>query len=253
MTSPSRNLGAMMKKQLLCGAAAIAITTVLAGPVAAADLRQAYKAPPPALPPACVWCGFYVGGHLGYGQAKFSTTPHEGELGDGVASSKPKGLVGGMHAGYNWQMNTFVFGLETDLSATGWSQTVLFPNENERAVSTKVNLLGSLRGRLGLSFDRTLLYITGGLAYTQGKFLGVSPGGTLTLGKFSKWGTVFGGGAEWMASRNFSVRLEGLWYNFDSSKPIYGAANVDRESEAAGAHKFKDAFVVRFGATHHFN
>jgi outer membrane immunogenic protein len=241
-----------MKQQLLCSAAAIAIATALAGPVVAADMPV--KAPPLVAPPACIWCGWYVGGHLGYGGAKFSTTPHEGEEGDGVASSKPKGIVGGMHGGYNWVNNTFLLGAEADLSATGWSTTALFPDNTERAVQTSVHFLGTVRGRLGLTFDRTLLYVTGGLAYTQGKFLGVSPGGTLTFGKFTKWGWVAGGGAEWMFARNFSVRAEGLWYSFRSSKPIYGSANQDQETfEPAGAHKFKDAFVVRLGATHHFN
>ena len=37
-------------------------------------------------------------------------------LGTAAASSTASGLVAGLHAGYNWQRDSFVFGLESDLS-----------------------------------------------------------------------------------------------------------------------------------------
>jgi outer membrane immunogenic protein len=243
-----------MQRQLLGSTAVISIATCLSGPVAAADLPRVYKAPPAVFAPACMWCGFYIGGHAGWGSADLSATPHEGELGDGIASHSADGLVWGMHAGYNWQFaNTWVLGIEVDGSGANIDGLSRFSNNPERVFKTNTDVLASLRARLGLAFGRSLIYATGGLAYTKGTFVGISPDNTQTLGKFSKWGSVWGGGIEWKGAPNFSVRLEGLWYHFDDKQPIYGSANTQQETfEPAGVATLKDVGVVRVGASWHF-
>jgi len=235
---PGNSWGKIMREQFLCGVAAIAISAAIGGTSLAADLPV--KARPVAAPN---WAGLYIGGHLGWGQAKIDTISHDDES----VQNKPSGIVGGMHVGQNWQNNTFVYGWEADLSATGWDQHALFPAIPDRSMTTNVELLASLRGRLGLAFDRTLLYVTGGLAYTHGKFLQVSPsGGTKSTGKYNKFGGVVGGGAEWKQSQNFSWRVEGLYYMFNHTQTF---TNV--EDDVAQTN-LKDAFVIRVGATHHF-
>jgi len=99
------------------------------------------------------------------------------------------------------------------------------------------------RVRVGYAFDRTLIYATGGLAFTddsnnKGFFGGitngtqvgapfyVSPaaavlgGGVGTGGFFGKnnnndVGWVLGGGVEYAFTNNLTVKLEGLWVNLD--------------------------------------
>jgi opacity protein-like surface antigen len=196
------------------------------------------------------WSGFYVGGHLGWGQGRFRATPHDGETDDGIARGKPGGIVGGMHIGQNWQNNTFIHGWEADLSATGWDDDAIFNATNSiRTYQTRVNLLASLRGRLGMTFNpTTLLFISGGLAYTQAKAIGISPFGTITRAKHNKFGWVLGLGAEWKQTQNLSWRIEGLYYNFSKTKPLYGFTEP-----SPGSSKFKDALVVRVGATYHYS
>jgi opacity protein-like surface antigen len=234
-----------MRKHLLCGVAVAAIATAFTGPSVAADM--AVKAPPVQIP-LMDWSGFYVGGHLGWGEGKFRGTPHDTETDDGIARAKPSGLVGGMHIGQNWQNNTFVYGWEADLSATGWDQLVAFDGNGSRNYVAHVNLLGSLRARLGMTLNPSILgYVTGGLAYTQGNAIGISPGGTISRAKHNKFGWVLGLGAEWKQTQNLSWRIEGLWYNFDKTKPMAGT------HIPPGTSKFKDALVVRVGATYHYS
>lgn len=192
------------------------------------------------------WNGFYVGGHLGYGEARFDGTYN----GFGV-DNKSAGLLGGMHVGQNWQTNTFVYGWEADLSAAGgrWEKsTIGYPAGDDNGVLTSVALLASLRGRLGIAFDRTLLYVTGGLAYTQARGIGHSS--TLfhsqTVLNFNSFGGVVGLGAEWKQRQNFSWRLEGLYYMFNQSRTglTSGGAVVNL--------RLKDVLTVRLGATIHF-
>ena len=57
-------------------------------------------------------------------------------------------LIGGVHAGYNWQSGARVFGVEGDVS-----------------FGDGVDYLASARARLGYARDNLLLYVTGGVAF----------------------------------------------------------------------------------------
>jgi len=236
-----------MRKQLLSGAAAIAITAAFGGAGLAADMPIATKAPA-MVAAQPVWAGWYVGGHLGWGQARFAATPNQVGFEGIFVDNKPSGLVGGMHFGQNWENNTFVYGWELDLSATGWNKTKSgFVDSTNRAYHADVDLLASLRARLGMTFPspQSLFFVTGGLAYTRAGFLAISPGGTRNEGSIGRFGWVAGLGAEWKQTPNLSWRLEGLYYRFDKTRH-FGTDHI-------WDLKFKDALVVRLGATYHYS
>jgi outer membrane immunogenic protein len=251
--------GGPMRNDLLCGVATGAIAVVFCGPLVATDLpaRPVVKAPAPAV---FNWSGFYIGGHLGYGQSRF-----RGWDGSSVAfdtRQKPQGIVGGVHAGHNWQVNTFVYGWEADVSATGgWTKSgagihVRGGSASIASFVNKVALLASLRARLGISSpdSRSLFYVTGGLAYAHASYKATHcsttddnpclPFTTLQR-KFNRLGAVVGLGAEWKQTQNLSWRVEGLYYIFDDKKdfPV---------SPEATDIKFRDVWVARVGATYHF-
>jgi opacity protein-like surface antigen len=243
-----------MRKQLLNGAAAIAITTAIGGTGLAADLPLKAARPQAVLPPPLTWTGFYIGGHLGWGNAKFGGLV-DAEDGIEAINHKPRGLVGGMQAGWNWQMNMFVFGLEGDASAAGIGKTFTQPgicvsddSPDNTCYRTDVQLLASLRGRLGLAFNDWHVYATGGIGWTRAN--AVVAFGTTAFGsaKLSATGPVFGGGVEWKPRPHFSVRLEGLWYNFDKSISV-----LNHDGTRTATVELKDVVVVRFGANYHFN
>jgi outer membrane immunogenic protein len=169
-----------LKGHLLASAAVAAL--IVAGPAGAADLPL--KAPAPV---AAVWSwsGFYVGGHGGYGWGHDSFT----NLNDPFFTGKfpnfastgfdPKGYLGGLQVGANWQSGSIVAGLEADLSVTnikGSSSRTATPivdafgdiTTGSAANSGTFDLLGSGRARLGyLVTPNVLLYGTGGLAWTR--------------------------------------------------------------------------------------
>ena len=228
-----------MRKQFLAGVAAAALTGAFSGGSVAQPL------------PLMNWSGFYTGVHAGWGQARFSGTwINTSSPGVFPFRTKPSGFLGGVHAGQNWQTNTFVYGWEADVSGTGgWKKTVNMgdPNNSSASVLTKVSLLASLRGRLGVTLDpNTLVYLTGGLGYTQAKATASHTGEQGTM-KFDTFGGVVGAGVERKHTQNFSWRLETLWYIFNKSKSVllpsgFHTINV----------KLKDAVVVRAGATWHY-
>jgi outer membrane immunogenic protein len=165
--------------------------TTLAGlpGASAADLAPPpyIKAQPPAQP-ANDLSGFYAGVHAGYGWGQSPTTvtpdaneaiivnvPGRGDVAPVPDTSRISGALGGGQIGYNVQYGSFVTGIETDISGTGWQSSGAASGPRSifgqltTAVSTKLDWFGTVRGRVGALVTPSLLfYGTGGLAYGNG-------------------------------------------------------------------------------------
>ena len=86
-----------------------------AAPANAADIRLPVKAAPPAYVHTYYnWTGFYLGGHVGYGWADFSGT--DPLLGAVSSSTTANGLIYGGQVGFNYQLGSWVFGIEGEFS-----------------------------------------------------------------------------------------------------------------------------------------
>jgi len=171
-----------------------AATAALMVGVVGANAADIYAPPPVAEviyspAPAFSWTGGYVGGLFGYewGDAKVDKGP----------SLSPDGWMGGLYGGYNFQTNDYaVFGLEGDISLSGAEDKA-----NGYTVENKWN--GTVRARVGLAFDRFMLYGTGGLAVGQ---VEVKTGGNSDSSTRAGW--TIGAGMEAAITNNLVGRLE---------------------------------------------
>ncbi len=94
------------------------LAAALSGAVYAADMPL--KAPP--LSPSCTWCGFYIGGNVGYSWGQWEASSNQGIFNFESTTASPRldGVLGGFQAGYNWQLShPWVIGLEGDIQGTG--------------------------------------------------------------------------------------------------------------------------------------
>jgi outer membrane immunogenic protein len=186
-----------MKKIIWAAAAA----AMLATPAFAADLPRRQPIPEAVYVPAApagVWTGFYVGAHLG---GAFSSN-FRNDVGYGLGGAS--GFLGGLQAGYDWQINRFVLGVAGDVSYSSVSRRYIDLTPSD--IRAKQDWSGSLRARLGYAIqDNLLLYATGGLALGNVRLndaiLATSQSKTLT-------GWTLGAGAEYMFTRNISGLLE---------------------------------------------
>jgi outer membrane immunogenic protein len=179
----------------------------------AADLPS--KRPPPVYAPIPIftWTGFYVGADIGYAWG------YNNYLVGAAAApgfNKPNGEIGGLHVGYNYQINQFVVGLEGDVQGADFNNSSTLGALN---VSTRVPVEGSIRGRVGYAWDRALFFATGGAVfgdiennYTLG--LLADPAGTY---RKTRVGYTVGGGVEYALSNNWSVRGEYRYADFGRS------------------------------------
>ncbi len=207
-----------MKKLLLSGAALIALSSA----ALAADLPSRTVAPaaPAYIPPAFTWTGFYVGVNAGYGFANDGDNSGAvvgGVFFPGASSGSGDGFVGGGQVGYNMQFGQFVAGLEADLQYAdlGRNDDLGFIAAPGVYVSGNrgIEWFGTVRGRLGVAFDRLLVYATGGLAYGGGndnRFGFVGNGGDDV-----EFGWTLGGGVEYAFTNNLTFRVEGLYVDID--------------------------------------
>lgn len=193
--------------------------------------------------------GFYVGGHAGYGEANYDGKFQRTEFFLNPNQLDLNGFAGGIHVGYNHLMpdamgagNTILFGIEADITFPLWSDRKTGPTFLTTAfIAGDVDLLASVRGRLGVATDDMLFYATAGVAFVDADFEAHYGGTTQTIG-LGAVGGVFGGGVEFAVNDMWSVRGEGLYYIFDKQKSIGPAVGL------AGDHvEFDDAFVIRAG------
>jgi outer membrane immunogenic protein len=238
------------------GVLALAVTMQVA---AAADMpvkAPLYKAP--VVVPFS-WSGFYLGANGGYSWGRANTSLTETTtttttatittltgtplasatvvgtpvVFQGIDRAKMNGGLGGLQAGYNWQVNNWVWGIEGDFQGTGerGGSTFCFRLTTEPcgiATGTadyKLRWLGTLRGRAGVAWDRVLVYATGGLAvgqihadYTDGVAAGLLTPATVVVGSHNvtRAGWVIGAGIESALGDNWSVKVEYLHVDLGS-------------------------------------
>jgi outer membrane immunogenic protein len=281
-------------KIVIATAMALAISASLTG-ARAADM--AIKAP---ADPVFSWSGFYIGGNAGFG---WGTAEHNWNLTlnsnpffnlppSGMAGSdtnRLRGPFGGFQAGYNWQLQNILLGIETDIQASGQTGDKTFfgtnifangltPTTTTITYTDKLLWFGTLRARVGvIAGDRWVLYSTGGLAYGRVAVEGTTsippstvgpapsvPPASFDVGRTMAGWTV-GAGFENALGNNWSWKAEYLYLNFGSVAGAYpvpsppgatctgtptGCFNVFSASGAATS-KLSDN-IVRVGINYKF-
>src|SRR5882762_3528849 len=199
-------------------AATIAFTALTVSALAA-DLPVRPYARPVVAPLGYNWNGFYIGAHLGGAWESRDFTQTFGIVETG--NHKPSGIMGGGQIGYNWQFApNWLLGVEADVSGADLKDTVSTTSPGGAVVNwrDKIDLFGTVRGRLGYVIDNWLLYGTGGFAWVDDKFTRtqavagpLSPAAGLVVSNSNTaTGWVAGAGVEWGFARNWTARVEYL-------------------------------------------
>lgn len=168
------------------------LSTIALSPasVSAADLAAApipTKAPAIARP-LSNWTGFYLGGNVGYSWGSYGASDATGTLVNVNGGAAPyvfnpvtgngNGLSAGIQAGYNWQIEQAVLGIEADWQylnskATTGNSAIALPAgvgaNFSGSSSVNTDWYATFRGRVGYAFGPALLYATGGIALAETK------------------------------------------------------------------------------------
>jgi outer membrane immunogenic protein len=186
-----------MKKILLASVALFGF----AGAASAADLptRAAPPAPVFAAAPVFTWTGFYVGVNAGYGWSE-----DDNDAVDFADDDNDGGFIGGAQVGYNYQIGSFVVGLEGDIQYADFGREGVFNYTDEdgdilQGEFESSDWFGTVRARAGVAFGQALIYGTGGFAFAD-----------------DATGWTVGGGLEYAFTNNLSAKIEGLYVSLDA-------------------------------------
>lgn len=190
----------------------------------AADLIIEEPAMPIADTAGFDWTGGYIGIHGGYGAGAVDVTDPSGDFfeedaGDSFAVDAA-GFLLGLQAGFNWQMDSIVFGLEGQIGYLGASGEDFVEDDPDNYGIVDLGLYADLTGRIGIAADTTLFYLKGGVAAAElDAEFGDLDGGDPDLGSFgavSEWvvGWTVGAGVEFAFDDNWSAKAEYQYYDF---------------------------------------
>lgn len=213
------------------------MATMLGGPVLAADVIDSDPTPPTPQEAyeSFTWSGFYVGGQLGYGTADTNLSTAAASAGGDI-----DGFLGGGFAGYNWQFDSIVVGIEGDLSYAGIDNSITTPGI---VGSAGIDYIGTIGPRIGYAFDRTLFYVEGGYAFAN-KTADLTTGGATFSDDSNASGYFVGVGADYAFTDTIFVGAEYNYAEFDSE-----TLNLGGTSTTIGdtdAHIFKGRIGVKF-------
>jgi outer membrane immunogenic protein len=275
----------------------------LAGVASARAADLPLKAPPP--PPLLSWTGFYVGGNLGAvrGNADYDPVcpvfnaatcpvllpffafnqviPGIGPVITFVPAAFAALPGGGAHdtsfmiggqAGYNWQVNKWVLGVEGDVDATRIRASLVrnaipipggpagfFGNVASNSTFSS-DWMASIRGRLGFTAGRALFYGTAGVAFADSSvntgfvytppanaipaFIQAGPTGARSSQTLVGW--TAGVGAEWMLNNKVSVGGEYRHSDFGRQAYLLGFDTNAPAAPVYGSVKYTtDQVTVR--------
>ena len=150
------------------------------------------KAPPVTASRPMNWTGVYIGGHLGGGFSDAQWSDPFGSTAGRFGFSNVAGFGDSTHAtgplaggqiGADWQTGPLVLGAQADASAAQMSsENTCFSGIGGVDCLHTVNSLGTVTGRVGYAWDRSLAYVKGGGAWTNTTFSLFANTNALTLG-----------------------------------------------------------------------
>jgi outer membrane immunogenic protein len=132
-------------------------------------------------------------------------------------AARPSGVKAGGYAGCNWQISrSFMAGLEGDAEYSNLKATMTFPNTVPADhYEVRTDFQGSIRGRIGVTFDRVLFYVTGGIAFATIKHTYFDfPSGNIDPFERIRVGGTVGAGLEYLFSYNWIGRVEYRYADF---------------------------------------
>jgi outer membrane immunogenic protein len=213
----------------------------------------AYK---PAAMNAYNWSGPYLGATIGYGAARDPIAQSFAGVPNDQFTFAPSGWLGGVEAGYNWQTDKLLLGVEADWQWTAQKDsglcrdcplTVGFTNQ---VAEQKLPWFATARGRVGYAAGPVLFYTTAGAAFTKldtSLSQAVLPITEFNSFSNSKTGWVVGGGIEAALGNNWTAKAEYLYLDFGSISVTASPPVVATLASKVRDHVFRLGLNYKFG------
>jgi outer membrane immunogenic protein len=201
------------------------------------------------------WTGCYVGGFVGWGNANdWKTTDLNGFNQAGVGTwdfSLGADATGGGTLGCNWQANRWlVLGIEGEggyLNIDGATpQPFIGGGFSPVSASAKFgNGYGLIAGRVGVAFDRLLIYSKVGVAFYDSTATVTNAGTLVATGSKAQSPLAVGVGGEYAIYDNWSGKAEYVYFDRGSAFNVSSGA-FSWKQDPSSIHTFKIGLNYKF-------
>ncbi len=177
------------------------------------------------------WSGFVVAPYFGYETMKLKGAGAD-------VLDDPKGWRIGAELDYDYQIGSFVVGVAGDAFYTWYDGNGAAAHSE---LSSRLFDYETVRGRLGYTFGRWMLFGTGGVAFgdleVKNALSGAADRQMLT-------GWTAGGGFEWVWNNELTLRGEVAHIDFNQAK--FSSLSTPTQELGANLDLFKIDFISRF-------
>jgi outer membrane immunogenic protein len=205
---------------------------VTAGNASAVDIFGGSTVRDTATGHAYRWSGLYAGVHAGYATG---TSDADFPL-MGIPSSDISldGALYGGHLGYNFQIGSTLIGIEGSFSGSSISGSsgclVILTCERE------VEWLATIAARFGYVMDRTMLYVMGGIAWSEIATTVSLSGCTCFEGSETNQGWLVGFGMEYAITSRLIGRIEYVHVDLGNNTHALDAGGGSTEPARVGGN-----------------
>lgn len=198
------------------------------------------------------WSGVYVGASVGGAIGTVDWTGDYYDASDVFLGGEDgwfdvSGWTLGVQAGANVQFDSFVLGVEGDISwadISGEGDPIDPLSADPSVPSTSLDWIGSIRGRAGIAIDQVLLYGTAGFAFAGGTLdiTNLDGAGDDRSADVTATGWTAGIGAEVAVTENVSIKGEYLYTSLTADEVTFGdvlPADYIAVNSETNIHSFK--------------
>jgi opacity protein-like surface antigen len=211
------------------------------------------------------WTGVYVGGQVGGGWGQTGWNSATGSFGSNATNmfageGTANGFAVGAQVSANYQIGAWVTGVEADANwadLDGNAKCATSEKTSEGNIGftchTRIDALGTLTGRLGLTFGNLLVYGKGGAAWDSERHQASSgASGPTTLvfsGDDTRWGWTVGLGLEYAFTPAWTGKVEYDYLNFANKAVAFndGLGNSSSVGLSQNVNIVKMGFNYKLG------
>lgn len=206
------------------------------------------------------WSGFYSGVMAGgqFGRSSDKTGAFGYNADNDQWNYNESGFNAGAEVGYSFLWRQLIIGPEIEMGYLNLEGSGVQPASpgGDTTGKTGANFYSALRARIGVDVYRNLIYVTGGaiqVSYTNQVIdsCNTAPCGGATVDAKQNgpvWGYTAGGGIEHLFRQNWSVKLEGLYFNLGSQN-FSGTTNLGNTYNWTGK---TCGYIIRGGLNYYF-
>ena len=123
---------------------------------------------------------------------------------------------------------------------------------------SRTDFIGTVAPRVGVAWDRTLLYVKGGAAWTHDKYWLTAvqapfAGETFATGDATRWGWMVGVGVEYAFAQNWSVKAEYNYMDFGTERVFFASNGIEPTQPNFEEDIGRTIQVVKVGLNYKFD